>query len=59
MSAMESVEVSASFWAVAIFFWVMDSFLPPFLPLALAAANPAIVLSRIMLRSNSAREQKM
>lgn len=59
MSAIESVEVSASFWAVANFFWVMVGFLPPFLPLALAAANPAIVLSRMILRSNSAREQKM
>ncbi len=59
MSAMESLEVSASFCAVAIFFEVIVCFLPPFLPLALAAANPAIVLSRMMLRSNSAREQKM
>ncbi len=59
MSAMESVEVSASFWAVAIFFSVTVGFLPPFLPLALAAANPANVLSRMMLRSNSAREQKI
>jgi len=59
MSAIESVEVSASFWAVAIFFSVTLCFLPPFLPLALAAANPARVLSRMMLRSNSAREQKM
>jgi hypothetical protein len=58
MSAIESVEVSANFWAVVIFFSAMVGFLPPFLPLARAAANPAIVLSRMMLRSNSAREQK-
>ncbi len=32
--------------------------LPPVLPLALAAANPALVRSRMMLRSNSAKAPK-
>jgi hypothetical protein len=33
--------------------------LPPFRPLALAASRPAIVRSRMMLRSNSAKAPKM
>ena len=32
---------------------------PPFLPLTLAASSPAIVLSRMMSRSNSATLAKM
>ena len=44
--------------AEATYFSSMTGFLAPFLPLALAASRPAIVLSRMMSRSNSAMETK-
>ena len=59
MSAIVSGEVSANLSAVEIFLELCCSFLPPFLPLALAATNPALVLSRIICRSNSAIAPKM
>lgn len=46
---------SANLIAVRIFLSECFSFLPPFLPLALAAANPAKVLSRIICLSNESK----
>ena len=58
-SAILVSDFSIATWAICSFIGVILNFLPPFLPRALAEANPALVLSEISSLSYSANEAKI